>query len=128
MHPQRSGNRQVITVKQNIIRPFHYPIFDILRLSDLIVTISSTEGITAAVLDKPIIEYDTSRSPERWPFVPHGVARRATTQRELINCVKDALSGKFKLKPKVNYREEYHVDGNCSERTAKAIIQHFAHR
>jgi len=127
MHPKNRTHTNLTTVGQerNLTRPFKYPIFDTLRLSDLIVTVSSTEGITAAILGKPIIQYDTSRSNERWPFSQHRVAKRAVSQRELINTTQQAIDGKLNLKPKVNYRQEYYVDGKCAERTAKAIIRYF---
>ncbi len=125
LHPKQKRDRTPHSSGRCIIRPFSYPIFDILRLSDLVVTVSSTEGITAAILEKPIVEYDVSNSPSRWPFVEHGVALRATTVPKLQEVTNLTMAGSLEYPRSVNYRQEYHVDGQISKRLAKQIIGFF---
>jgi hypothetical protein len=122
--PHPKNKTKLVKEKDVFIRPFHYPIFDNLRMADLIVTLSSTEGITAAIFGKPIIEFDISNSPERWPFVYHGVAVRATNKLELVAHTKKFMAG-GKLAPTVSYKEAYHIDGNISNKVADYIIGYF---
>ena len=123
LHPKQQ--RKPSDRERCIVRPFSYPIFDILRLADLVVGVSSTELITAAILHKPIIQYDLSASPERWPFTKHGVAVRATTNAKLKEFTKLEMDKGLELPRELDYREEYHVDGNISQRVAKEVIRHF---
>lgn len=125
LHPRHSKGNEIRYKDRILIRPFIYPIFDILKLSDIVITVSSTEGITAAILEKPIIQYDISRSPERWPFTKHGVAKRAKTRELLIEYTHLAMANKFALPRHVNYRQHYLIDGNCSERVADRAISYF---
>lgn len=125
VHPRVSSKQKFVVDGRSITKPFSYPIFDIIKLSDIVVTLSSTEGLTAAILGKPIIEYDISGYPERWPFVKHGVAVRANNKIELADFTRKALNGDLTLHPKVDYKKEYHVDGNITDRTANEIIKYF---
>lgn len=125
LHPKQKRDRAPHATGRCIIRPFSYSIFDILRLSDLVVTVSSTEGITAAILEKPIVEYDISNSPSRWPFVEHGVAFRATLVSKLEELTKLTMAGSLEFPRSVNYRQEYHVDGQISKRVAEQIVRFF---
>ena len=124
LHPKQ--RRRGMSHERVVTRPFSYPIFDILRLSNMVVTLSSTEGLTAAILDKPIIEYDISASPSRWPFVQHGVAVRAESEAKLRELTKLTMQGSLGLSKKVDYRKEYQVDGHASQRVAQKIKRHFA--
>jgi hypothetical protein len=125
LHPIHSKQKQETVTGRLIVRPFHYPIFDFLRMADLVITLSSTEGITSAILDVPIIQYDLSGSKERWPFTQHGVAIRATTCSKLVELTKLAMEHKLPLRPTVNYKHEYQVDGKSAERVAQSIVRYF---
>lgn len=123
-HPKFAKRQRPQSMPRSIIRPFQYPIFDVIRISDLVITLSSTEGLTAAILDKPLIEYDTSNSPSRWPFVTHGVAKRATTYEELLELTLLTMSGKFHLAKHEDYNKAYRVDGQSANRVADLIMGH----
>lgn len=125
LHPQYPKKIKLTIEGRNIIRPFQYPIFNVLKNSDLIINLSSTEGITAAILKKNMIEYDISNSPSRWPFVAHGVAVRATSRDVLHGLVINFMQDKIKLNRIIDYKNSYHVDGFASERIAKFIIGYF---
>jgi UDP-N-acetylglucosamine 2-epimerase len=125
LHPIRSKGKSKEVKDKIIVRPFTYPIFDFIKMADLVITLSSTEGLTASILDKPIIQYDISSSKERWPFVEHGVAMRATSQPKLVELTKLAMEGKLNLNPKFNYKNIYKVDGKATKRVVENIINHF---
>jgi len=125
LHPIHSKHKQKTVAGRLIVRPFRYPIFDFLRMADLVITLSSTEGVTSAILNVPIIQYDLSGSKERWPFTQHGVAVRATTCSKLVELTKLAMDHKLPLQPTVNYKHEYHVDGKSAERVAQHIVRYF---
>lgn len=123
LHPKKSFKNEVKIKERHIIRPFSYPIFDVLRFSDLVISLSSTEMITAAILGKPIIEYDISNTPSRFPFVEHEVAVRANSDEELNEYVELFMRGK-KLNG-LNYKEAYKADGNSVKRVANSILEFF---
>jgi UDP-N-acetylglucosamine 2-epimerase len=125
LHPINSSRKIKKTNGRVIVRPFRYPIFDFIRMADLVVTLSSTEGITSAILGKPIIQYDLSGSKERWPFTEHGVAVRATTYPKLVELTKLTMEKGLNLQPKIDYRREYHVDGKAADRVANNIVRYF---
>lgn len=109
-----------------IPRVYAYPTFDVIRFSDLVITVSSTEAITAAILEKPLILYDISTSPERWPFSSHGVGLHINNEKDLVYKVKSFVSGDFKMpKGYVDYKQIYGVDGNSSSRVADKVINYF---
>ncbi len=126
LHPKQSRKVKMTQEGRRIIRPFRFPVFDIIRMSDLVVTLSSTEAITASILKKPIIEYDISNSNPRWPFSQHGVSIRANNQKDLKKYVNAALEKKLQLPRNIDYAKEYQADGNSSNRVADYIIQHFS--
>jgi len=123
LHPKQPRNPS--KQERCIVRPFSYPIFDILRLADLVIGVSSTELITTAILHKPIIQYDVSNSPERWPFTKHGVAVRAITKTKLQDFTNLQMKKGLELPRDLDYREEYHIDGNIAKRVAQEVIRYF---
>lgn len=123
LHPIRSKGMDKKSSGRVIVRPFTYPIFDFVRMADLVITLSSTEGLTSAILNKHIIQYDISNSKERWPFVEHGVAVRATSYSKLIELTQLALDDKLKIEPNFDYKMIYQVDGNATKRVAENIIK-----
>lgn len=126
LHPKQKTLLSQPKTKDRIIkRPFEYPIFDVLRMSDMVVSVSSTEAITAAILGKPLVIYDESKSPHRWPFVEHGVAKQADSYDELHSHLQDIINGSFSLSPKVNYLNKYQVDGKIADRVAENAIRYF---
>ena len=125
LHPNQRVPLMYQKEERVIVRPFEYPVADIIRFSDVVITVSSTEAITAAVLKKPLILYDISQSPERWPFSAHGVGLKIVNEKELQLAMKSILDKTYSVNSYVDYSKAYLVDGNTSNKIADRIIKYF---
>lgn len=95
--------------------------------SDVVITVSSTVGIEAALLDKPIICINVTN--EESLYVSSGVAIEVSKLDDLIPAIKDALyneevrAGLAKARKKFVYEHTYIQDAQASKRVADLIIQ-----
>lgn len=105
---------------------------DISRLvasSDLVIIISSTVGIEAALLDKPIICVNMASEQSQPVYVSNGVALEVKKLDNLIPAIKDALYNEevrarlAEARKEFVYQHAYIQDGQASKRVADLSIQ-----
>lgn len=95
--------------------------------SDILVTLTSTVAIEAALLDKPIICINTTN--EKLMFVSSGIAIEVKKLDELMPAIRDVLYNKevrkklAKTRKKFVYEHAYIQDGKASKRVADLIFQ-----
>jgi len=107
-----------------ILLPKTFDTYELLYVSDLMITKDSTTAAEAAALNKPIVILNLSGKPDNSDYVKEGIAKRATNQKELKFEIENLLKDDKELAKK---REEYvkknmyKIDGKSSERIAKTI-------
>ena len=95
--------------------------------SDILITVSSTVAIEAALLDKPIICINAT--DEDSAYTSSGIAIEVRKLEELIPAIKNALyneevRGKLAdARKKFVYEYAYIQDGEASKRVADLITQ-----
>ena len=119
---------QITKKYKNVI--LHKSSEDISKLvasSDILITVSSTVAIEAALLDKSIICINTAN--EGSAYVSSGIAIEVNKLEELIPAIKDALYNseiRKKLadaRKRFVYEHAYIQDGKASERVVNLIVQ-----
>lgn len=65
---------------------------NLIKASDILMTICSTTGMTAVALDRPIVELNASNAKDRAPYFAEGVAVLARSRDELCRAIKSILS------------------------------------
>lgn len=104
-----------------------FNVFDILQSSDVVITFSSSSGLEALILDKPLITLDLHRSATVAPYADRAVAL-SITRPELINsAIHDCLYNKQVKENLCRHRKQfifdyvYKVDGKSTERVVSLI-------
>ena len=100
----------------------------LLALSDVVIILSSTVGIEAALLDKPIICINIANQEPDSIYVSRGVAIEVRKMDQLIPAIKDALYNEevrtrlAEARKKFVYDQAYIQDGQALKRVADLII------
>ncbi len=103
--------------------------FELLYVSDAVLTRHSTTGVEAIMLDKPVIVMNLSGALDLVPYVESGAALGVYNDDQLIPAIKDALYNKevreklAEARRKFVYDHAYIQDGQASKRVADLIIQ-----
>ena len=99
-------------------------LYELLSICDVVVTISSTVGVEAAILNRPIIVVNLTRQPDTMPYVEEGIAvgvYRETDLRDALVRMLEENDFRNKLrKSRENFlrRHVYAVDGKAASRIA----------
>ncbi|MBP2044975.1 UDP-N-acetylglucosamine 2-epimerase [Methanobacterium aggregans] len=107
------------------VRDSREDIFQFLELADIVILMSSTVGIEAAIMDKPMICIKSKQSI----YVEEGVALEAETPDEVLTRIGEILGDEdVNENLRENMKEfvmkyAYLQDGQASERIAQSIIQ-----
>ena len=97
--------------------------------SDVVIILSSTVGVEAALQDKPIICINITNEETKPLYVSCGIALEVKNLDELIPAIKDALYNEevrarlAEARKKFVYQHAYLQDGQASKRVADLIIQ-----
>ncbi|MHA2244577.1 MAG: CDP-glycerol glycerophosphotransferase family protein [Candidatus Hodarchaeales archaeon] len=100
---------------------------EIISISDIYVTLSSTSALQAMIQKKPIILINFFNDPEYIPYASKGAAIRITSETEYINMLiklkndVNLTKDLFKNQGKFIYEFAYKIDGNTTRRVKKAI-------
>jgi len=121
---------QIAKKYKNVIsESFDKPIAELIASSDVVIMVSSTVGLEAALLDKPIICINTTKEEMASMYISSGVAIEVNRVEELIPTIEEVLYNKKVQKKLANarkkfvYEHAYIQDGKASERVANVIIQ-----
>jgi len=102
------------------------PLYPLLRACDLIVTRSSTVGLEAALLGRPVVTFHPHEGPSPLPLAEGGVALGAQTLEELSAAVHSALHdaslraelGRTRARRLLS---DFGCDGHAAERVADLV-------
>lgn len=99
--------------------------FELICISDLLITSHSTSGLEAVILDKPVITVNLTGRPDLVDYVNKGVAIGVYEEDTLCNAINNALydediRSKLSDNRKI-YIKDYLLDGKSSERIADVI-------
>lgn len=107
------------------VKVFHDQVSSIQELiciSDVVVTVSSTAGLEALLLDKPLVTINFSSDPEPIPFQTKGGSLGVNSEQDLVPTLKRALAGEQGPDVEGFINLTLHKqDGRSSERIAKLI-------
>lgn len=113
--------------KNVILHKSSEDISSLVASTDILVTVSSTVAIEAALLDKPVICINTAN--EESMYVSSGIAIEVKKLEEVIPAIKDVLYNEEVRKKLAEARKKFvyehaHIqDGKASKRVADLIIQ-----
>ncbi|MBU1632521.1 MAG: UDP-N-acetylglucosamine 2-epimerase [Nanoarchaeota archaeon] len=129
VHPEESVRLYEKIVKNNDVKAIitKYDINKSLYICEILVTVSSTVGLEAAILEKPVIIISSIKTYDTTDFVKKGIALKAYDSKELkklISKISFNSKTKFKLhekRKKYIYDHCYKMDGKSSERIVNLI-------
>lgn len=102
-------------------------LWDLLALSDVVVISTSTVGLEAMILGRPVVVVHTYEGAEEVPYVASGAALGASRPEEIAAAVEKALHNAGVREAMARAREAfvpayaYKQDGLASERVAQLI-------
>ncbi|MBN1133412.1 MAG: UDP-N-acetylglucosamine 2-epimerase [Methanosarcinaceae archaeon] len=104
-------------------------LYEILNISNVILTEFSTTALEAMILDKPVITINLTGESDRMPYAKSGAAIGVYDEQELLPAIESVLYDKnvrkelSKNREKFVYEQTYKQDGNASMRVVKLINQ-----
>jgi hypothetical protein len=105
----------------------HYDLYSLLNACDLLITIHSTVGLEAAVLDKPILIVNLSQLPDPIPYTEEGVAVTANRPEQVPIHIQNLLYDQDLRQRLAMARERflqrylYRADGQSAQRLAQLM-------
>ncbi len=99
----------------------------LLNRCDILVTSSSTVGMEAMILDKPVITVNFTDIPDLMPYAEEGAAIGVYKKEDLMKAVKSLFYDKkardklIKKGKEFIYKRCYKIDGKASQRVADFI-------
>lgn len=126
LHPNEDGK-----IHQIILNEMGYeallikdtPAPSIIEISDLVITVSSTTGLEAVVMDKDLMAINLTGEPDFIPYNDMGIGVGVYDQNKVVQAISllfEDLDIKSRLK---DYRKEFKTDGKSALRVAKLIIE-----
>jgi hypothetical protein len=118
-HP---GAARMVTVR-------HYDLYDLLNACDVMITIYSTVGLEAAILDKPILIINLSQLPDFIPYTEEGVAVTASCPEQVSVYIRRLLNDQALRQRLAAARDVflrryvYRADGRSADRLAQLMEQ-----
>jgi hypothetical protein len=104
-------------------------LWELLSICDLLITQSSTVGLEAMLLDKPVITFSSIEALDLNPYVATGSVIEVHKEEDLVPAIKDALYNKdvqrrlADARKRFVYECAYLQDGKASQRVANLIEQ-----
>ena len=99
-------------------------LYPLLNRCDLLVISSSTVGMEAMILGKPVITVNFTGKPDLMPYAEEKAAVGVYKEEDLLRTIKLVLDKKSRKKLKVKefiYKRCYKMDGKASERIVEFI-------
>lgn len=116
-------------VRNAIVLDRRYNTAKALFVCDLMITSSSTTGLEAMALDKPVITINLEEGSEFYPYAESGAAIGVFNSEDLLHAIDDVL-GNENLRRKLAERRQkflsehiYRTDGRSSERIVNLIAE-----
>lgn len=103
--------------------------FELLYVSDMVITHYCTTAMEALMLDKPVIVIDFSGTPISVPYVESGAAVGVCEESALLSAIEDILHNEetnqrlAKAREKFITEGNYKADGQASQRVVDLIEQ-----
>ena len=125
LHPNENGQIQRVIMREmgvkDILLVKSMDARELLAVSDLIITVSSTTGLEAAVMGKPLVYINVTNKEDYIPFEDMGIGIRCTNSTELYDVLKQAAVD-HNL-PVLMNTSNYKTDGNAAERVGNLVKQ-----
>lgn len=115
----RGTERTVVTEKY---------LYELLAMADVVVIFSSTVGMEAILMDKPLVSVNFTDN-EQYPYIESGAALGCRTPQDIFPAIRRALFDTSTMNSLARNRKEFiaeHLcrhDGKASARTAGFILQ-----
>lgn len=125
LHPNEDGKIQRFILEELKVKGVHIvngiDSRELTAVSDMVVTVSSTTGLEAAVMGKTLVYINITDKPDVIPFEQMGIGVRCTTVDELYGIFKSVfLDNKIIKLPMM---KEYQTDGHASDRVGELIVK-----
>jgi len=95
--------------------------FELIYISDLLITTFSTSGLEAVVLNKPVITINLTGRPDPVDYAKQGVAIGVYEEKNLCSAIDNALYDQQTCKSLVKARERYVRDYLLDEKSSERI-------
>ncbi|GAA3645943.1 UDP-N-acetylglucosamine 2-epimerase [Asaccharospora irregularis] len=126
LHPNEDGKIQQVMLdemgyKAIIVKDIEAP--KIIELSDLVITVSSTTGLEAVVMDKPLISINLTGEPDFIPYNDMGIGLGVYDKEELSKTISLIFEDSEVVEKLKEARQEFATDGKAASRVAELIIE-----
>lgn len=93
-------------------------IYELIKLSDVVITMDSTVGLDALIMDKPLMVVNFTRRKDLIPYVAGGVAMGVYKKNELSGTLRKMLEGRLLAEgaspARKSFLEDFIRDSNVS--------------
>ncbi|MEW6697640.1 MAG: UDP-N-acetylglucosamine 2-epimerase [Bacillota bacterium] len=125
LHPNEDG-----IVHKNILKEFNYealvikdrPAPLLSYISDLVITISSTTGLEAVILDKPLLTINLTNEEDVIPFNEMGIGMGVYCKEDISTAIDKMFQDEKLQKELCNNRKKFENDGKAASRVANLIV------
>lgn len=123
LHPNEDGKIQKLLLKEkdidNVILVKDIDARELIAVSEVIMTVSSTTGLEAAVMGKPLIYVNVTATEDFIPFEKMGIGIRCQNSKEIA----EELNKYFIQREKFDLPmiKKYRTDGKAAERVGRII-------
>ena len=123
LHPNEDGRIQQVIMNDmginNLLLVKNIDARELLAVSDLIITVSSTTGLEAAVMGKPLAYINITGKEDYIPFADMGIGIKCTNSLELYDVLKHiALNERLPILANIS---KYKTDGNAAVRVGDLV-------
>ena len=129
LHPNEDGQIQQVIMHDmgiaGILLVKNIDARELLAVSDLIITVSSTTGLEAAVMGKSLVYLNVTDKEDYIPFADMGIGIRCTDSDELYSVLKQIVIDK--KYPHLTNIAKYKSDGKAAKRVGE-LIQKIANK
>ncbi|MBQ9086069.1 MAG: CDP-glycerol glycerophosphotransferase family protein [Clostridia bacterium] len=120
LHPNEDGKIQRLILQDygitDVLIVKTVDVRALLAVSDLVITVSSTTGLEAAVMGKPLV-YISLTEEDDVPYQAMGIGRRTKNAGELMSAIRAELSGDSFNKEK----DKFQTDGRAAQRVGDLV-------
>lgn len=126
LHPNEDGKIQQIILNEMgyqalLIKDIPAP--SIIGISDLVITVSSTTGLEAVVMDKPLMSINLTGEPDFIPYNDMGIGLGVYDKEQVAQAITTLFEDKD-IRAKLQYkRKEFSTDGKAALRVANLILE-----
>lgn len=129
LHPNEDGKIHRIILEQfeleNVLITKDIDVRELMAVSDLIITVSSTTGLEAAVMGKPLLYINITDSPDDIPFEKMKIGIRCANSQQIVENINNVFSGKEVISKEI--MDEYKSDSMAAKRIAD-IVESLAYK